>query len=346
MHDGVPARLAAWLAPRLDAAGPVAIDQWRRHAEGFSWQTFTFRARWRDRAGDEHAHGFAVRREPEDGVLAPYDVAAQYALHERLASDGAVPVPAPRWLEPDPSPLGMPFYMMDRVEGSVPVPWEPSGGVLGDEAGRRTVGLAFVDALARTHSVSLAPPLPSLWRPSEPECVAAETVELWYGIYEASARTRLPLLEEAVGWLRANPRTSGRLALCHGDYRVGNVMVDDRLRISAVLDWELAHIGDPVQDIAWAALGLFRGRSPRWSHMLEGPEFLARYLERTGITVDPAVFAFWTGVNYVKAIANYLRATRAFEEGRAGDLRLAAMGHQVDYLLRLLRDHLRAEGVR
>lgn len=343
----VAARLGPWLELRLDAVGPVCLDELRRHAEGFSWQTYTFLARWTDGAGETRSQGLAVRRQPEDGLLAPYDIEGQYALHARLEAHSRVPIPPLRWLELDPDVLGMPFYVTDRLDGTVPVPWEPDGrGVFDDDARRAAIGRQFVDALALVHCVPDVDLIPSLWRPRSASDVAGEAVELWYGEYVRAVRSRLPLVEEAVAWLRAHPRASGRLTLCHGDYRIGNVMIDRDDRLNAVFDWELAHVGDPVQDIAWAALRLFRGRSPRWSHLLDGPAFLARYQERTGHKVDSDVFAFWTVVNYVKAISSYLRATRAFEEGRVGDLRLAAMGHQVVFLLRLLRDELAEQGVR
>ncbi len=318
----------------------MTIEQWRRHAEGFSWQTFTFSAQWEDAGGQRRSRGFAVRREPEDGLLAPYDIEGQYALHEHLEKCGSIPVPPLLWLERDPRALGMPFYVMERVDGHVPVPWDPADPVLSSERSRRILGLSFVDVLAGIHSMPIDGSLPPLARPSRPQRAGLEALELWYSAYERAARSRLPLVEAAASWLRRNPHSSGCLCLCHGDYRVGNVMVDQTMQINAVFDWELAHIGDPVSDIAWAALRLFRGRSPRWSHLLEESEFLARYRERTGILVDRQVLAFWTTVSCLKAIANHLRAAQAFEQGRAGDLRLAAMGHQVVFLLRLLREHL------
>ena len=63
----------------------------------------------------------------------------------------------------------------------------------------------------------------------------------------------MPLLREAIAWLRANRASSGRVALVHGDYRIGNFILGADRRIAAVLDWELAHVGDPVEDIAWAS---------------------------------------------------------------------------------------------
>ena len=137
------AALSEWLAAKLGE--PVEITEWRRHAEGFSWQTYTFRA------GSE---AYAVRREPEDGLLAPYDTEGQYRLHEALLRLGGVPVPRLRWLELDPSVLGMPFYVMDRVDGHVPVQWKPDDPIaFPDEAARRSVGEQFVDALAAIHAL-------------------------------------------------------------------------------------------------------------------------------------------------------------------------------------------------
>lgn len=338
---GIEERIASWLAARL-GTGRVDLSEFRRHAEGFSWQTFTFLAAWADDEGAREA-GFALRREPEDGLLAPYDAAAEYDLHRRLAERTDVPLPGLRWLETDPEPLGRPFYVMDRVVGPVPVPWQPDDPeAFPDEVARARVGAAFVDVLARIHAAGPAVATPVLWSPSAPERTAAETIDLWREIYLAQARAPIPMVERAIAWLRANECWSGRLGLCHGDYRIGNVMLDGAGGIRAVFDWELAHLGDPVQDVAWAALRLFRGRSPLWSHLLAEREFLAAYAEASGVEVTAAELRFWTILNYVKVVANYLRATSAFEGGRSGDLRLAAMGHQVDFVLRLLRDELRA----
>lgn len=119
--SGLAAAITPWLADRLGARD-VALADIHRHAEGFSWQTWTFTARWRA-GGREHERGLALRREPEDGLLAPYDTAAQYRLHAALVEHSTVPVPGLLGLETDPSVLGMPFYVMDRVEGRVPVQW-------------------------------------------------------------------------------------------------------------------------------------------------------------------------------------------------------------------------------
>lgn len=337
--DDVAGALQRWLSERLGAA--VEVRDLHRHTEGWSWQTYTLTAVL---PGGREA-GFAVRREPEDGLLAPYDIEGQYRLHRALLDHSRVPLPALHWLERDRSYLGMPFYCMDRVEGVVPVQWRgrdpeifPSDDV------RHSIGAEFVDVLARIHA--LAPEdagLGFLGRPASSDAAAAEQVARWEGMYASSALVEVPVMRAALGWLRANRATSGRITLVHGDYRIGNFMLEraGSSRINAVFDWELAHVSDPVEDIAYAGLPLFRGRSPLLSQLLAPEEFFERYEALTGLRVEPEVFRFWTVLGLVKAAASHFRAVRAFEDG-ARDLRLAAMGHQVLYVERYLRDALAA----
>ncbi len=339
LHLDAPAvgtALAGWLAERLDA-DTVEVGELRRHSEGFSWHTYTLRASWRDRAtGAWRTTGLAVRREPEDGLLAPYDTRGQYVLHAALQAAGTVPVPALRWLETDPAVLGMPFYVMDRVDGHVPVQWQPDDPVaFPDEVARRRIGEQFVDVLAAVHALD--------WRGAGlAEAVGGQRdeVEHWERLLDEAVFVEVPLLREAIGWLRRHPASSGRLALVHGDYRLGNFILGADGRIAALLDWELAHVGDPIEDLAWAGLRLFRGRSPRWSQLLEAGPFLERYELRSGLHVEPDVLHWFTVLSYVRAIVPHLRACRAFEDGRTGDLRLAAMGHQALYPLRQLAAEL------
>lgn len=333
----------SWLRERTGAASEVTLSDVRHHTEGFSWQTYTFTATWRDDAG-QHSQGFAVRREPEDGLLAPYDIEGQFSLHRTLAETTSVPVPTLRWLETDRRVLGMPFYVMDRVDGRVPTQFTADDpDVFPSPAARRAIGRDFVAQLATIHSTrhdDIEVP-----RASSPQVASAESVERWLRDYRDARLTRIPYVELAAAWALDNPAGTGTLVLCHGDYRIGNVMIGPgTTRISAILDWELAEVSDPASDIAWAALPLFRGRSPLWSHLLDGAEFLAEYERATGLSVSAAAVQHWTVVNLIKVVSSYLRAARAYRDGRSTDLRLAAMGHQLVYVIRLLRDELGKAG--
>lgn len=333
----VAAALQCWLSERLGV--PVKVEELRRHAEGWSWQTYTLTAV----LPSGETLGFAVRRQPEDGLLAPYDIEAQYRLHSALLHHSQVPLPPLYWLERDSSVLGMPFYCMGRVEGVVPVQWrgrDPQ--IFPNEETRHSIGVEFVEVLARIHAVDLeAACLSFLGRPGSVTSAAADQVERWREIYASSALLEMPVMRAAIAWLRANIATSTRLTLCHGDYRIGNFMLErpGSSRINAVFDWELAHISDPVEDIAYAGLPLFRGRSPLLSQLIAADEFFTRYEALTGLHVEREVFHFWTVLGLVKAAASHFRAARLFENG-VSDLRLAAMGHQVLYIGRYVREAL------
>lgn len=341
----VAGALTPWFGERLGVAGVEIVDL-RRHAEGWSWQTYTMDVEWPSPETREPLRrGYAVRVEPHDGLLAPYDIDGQYRLHRAVLDHSDVPMADLYWLEHDASVLGMPFYVMERLRGVVPVQWRGNDpAVFPSDEARRDIGLQFVDIQARIHGVD--------WRGAEldlpgaahdePGASAHYWIDRWARYYADSALVELPLMRYAIAWLRANAAWSGSLTLCHGDYRIGNFMLRDGV-VKGIFDWELAHVSDPVEDIAYSGLPLFRGRNPLLSQLLARDEYFARYEERTGLRVDPGVFHFWTVLGLVKAAASHLRGSRAFEDGRIGDLRLAAMGHQVQYVLRHIAAELSVE---
>ncbi|GIU93476.1 MAG: aminoglycoside phosphotransferase [Acidimicrobiia bacterium] len=334
--DAVRESLASWFARRL-GVGQVEVTDLRRHAEGFSWQTYTLTVTWQE-AGGWRSAGYAVRRQPEDGLLPPYDIETQYRLHEALLAHSRIPLPRLYWLETDPAVLGMPFYVMERMEGVVPVQWRGNDpDIFPDEARRRAIGEDFVSTLALIHQVDpVAAGLHFLPGETDTDASARAQIDHWESFYEESRLMEVPLLRFLIGFLRRHLATSGRGGLVHGDYRIGNFMLGPDGKINAVFDWELAHIGDVVFDLAWAAMPLFRGRSPLVSQLLPRDEFLRRYRELTGLEVHEEVFRFWTLFGHLRAAAPHLRGSRAFEDGRTNDLRLAAMGHQSLYILRQL----------
>jgi aminoglycoside phosphotransferase (APT) family kinase protein len=332
--------LAGWFGSKL-GVDHVELSELRRHTEGFSWQTYTMLARWTDSLGSAREQGYAVRVEPTDGLLAPYDIDGQYSLHEAVRRQPGIPMAELFWLEKDPSILGMPFYVMERVTGHVPVQWKPNDPtVFPTPEARRRIGLDFVDALAAIHAVDLSGDWVSHFGVvQDPAANARAQVDYWAAYFENSVIVPIPTIDYAVSWLRRNLAYSPRLALGHGDYRIGNFMIRDG-RIVSIFDWELAHIGDPIEDIAYSGSPLFRGRNPMLSALLERDDYFAYYESITGLHVDPDVFHFWTVLGMVKQTASHVRGSRAFEDGRGDDLRLAAMGHQVQFVIRHLANEL------
>jgi aminoglycoside phosphotransferase (APT) family kinase protein len=319
--------LAAWLGERIGAAD-VVISDLHRHTEGFSWETYTLEAAW---DAGRQAKGFAVRVEPVDGINAPYDAAQQYALLAKLRRSTEIPLPEVYWMEPDPAVLGTPFYVMERVPGTVPVPWGKR--LFASEAERERIGLQFVDIQAMIHLVDWREiGLDDLAAGRDPHACAVAAVDRWSDYFSNAVLVDVPTLRLAIAWLRANMAWSDRMVLVHGDYRIGNFIVHDG-DINCILDWEYTHVGDPLQDLAFTSLRMFRGRSPLVSRLLEPERYFARYSELTGIAVPPGVMRFWTVLVLLRAAAGYARSCAAFEAGRTGDLRLPRMGPRMYYLL-------------
>jgi len=169
-----------------------------------------------------------------------------------------VPVPTVRWDEPDPSVLGAPFFVMDRVEGEVPpdlLPYTFGDNWLYDAtlAQQHRLQDSTVDVIARLHALDTAHP--DLARLRSVESGATEMDRLiahtraWYEFARRSGM-RSRLVETALDWLDEHPPTGDTTVLSWGDSRIGNIVYRDFEPV-AVLDWEMACLGPRELDVAW-----------------------------------------------------------------------------------------------
>ncbi|WP_371660485.1 phosphotransferase family protein [Streptomyces sp. NBC_00280] len=245
-----------------------------------------------------------LRRPPLGHVLATaHDMGREYRVMEALATTG-VPVPRMVALCTDDSVLGSPFYLMEKVNGVVHRSGEDLDRLGG--ASGRLLGHALVDVLADLHSVD--PQAVGLAGFGRPEGFMARQLRRWLDQL-ASSRTRdLPGAEELADRLAASLPRSPRPALVHGDYRLDNVIADPAApgRIAAVLDWEMATLGDPLSDLGmfcvyWDGLGGLGEAVPPAPGCAEGwpsrEELVDRYAVRSGVPVGDldwyVAFAFF-----------------------------------------------------
>src|SRR5262249_31720890 len=125
----------------------------------------------------------------------------------------------------------------------------------------------------------------------------------------------------------------------HGDYRLGNFLVSRAAggaRLSGVLDWEMVHLGDPLEDVAWCISPLWRGGTAFASRLLPPEGFLAGRAATPGRAAGPDRRSFYGILAVVQMAAIMLTGLRAFRDGRTGDLRMAIFDHQLPYLYLLL----------
>jgi len=148
-----------------------------------------------------------------------------------------------------------------------------------------------------------------------------------------------PPLAEALLWCRRHAPATDAITLVHGDYRLGNFLVVHEAggpRLTGILDWELVHLGDPLEDVAWCASPLWRAGTPYASALLPPEEFAARWAEASGRAADPERLRFYEVLAFVKMIAIMLSGLDAFRSGRTTDLRMAIFDHQLPFLHLLL----------
>jgi aminoglycoside phosphotransferase (APT) family kinase protein/putative sterol carrier protein len=217
----------------------------------------------------------------------------------RLAGSG-VPVPRVRWLERDPDVLGGAFYVMDAVDGEVPseVPSYHVFGWVHEAAPERRARVWWngLEMLARVHALDWrARGLGGLGEPGPGRDPIDRQLAYWdrYLALVRSEGPPQPTLDATLAWLRANAFTPRRVTLCWGDARLPNMMFRDD-RVVAVLDWEMAFLGDPEADLGWWCFLDWANNEGYGGPHLDGipgkEETLARYAE---LTAHPVEHAHW-----------------------------------------------------
>lgn len=333
--DAFEARLMDFVAARLAPAGPLRLVSLERATEGFSQETFSFTVEIGDGERAER-RSYVAKREPEAGLLEPYDLEPEFRVLHALSSH-PLPSPPTPWFERDPAVLERPFYVMERLPGEVPI---PSAGASGTgpfaPAERSSLGAQVMGRLAELHAVDWrALGLDFLGPPAPGREAAARELERWETRIARAALPPAPVLTEALLWLRANVPETEEITLVHGDYRLGNWLVERRaedVRLAGILDWEMVHLGDPLEDLAWCASVLWRASTPLAGGLLPPDEMSGVYEKLSGRRVDPGRLRFYEVLSLVKMIAIMHTGIRAFRDGRARDIRMAIFDHQLPFL--------------
>jgi aminoglycoside phosphotransferase (APT) family kinase protein len=254
--DEVAAVLTRWLATKsAGAAGPEVFDVQAPASNGFSNETILCRTRSAD--GEERR--LVVRVAPTKHLLfMDADFSTQYRVMRTLAEGGsAVRLPTLGWYEEDPQYLGVPFFTMDHVNGEVPadnLPYTMDGWVLeATPEQQATMWWSGIDALANVHRTDWRRlglhwlTDPSRGRPGlEHQMSYYRDFLAW-----AAGGLRVPVIESTWQWLADHrPPEEGDVVLSWGDSRLGNIIWDE-FRCAAVLDWEMASLGQPEMDLGW-----------------------------------------------------------------------------------------------
>jgi aminoglycoside phosphotransferase (APT) family kinase protein len=294
------AAVATWL--RAQVPGLDGVPEVRQFAGGASNLTYLLRYPGRD---------LVLRRPPTGAKPASgHDMAREYRIQSLLAP--VYPhVPTMVALCTDHDVLGSDFYVMDRVAGTI---LRARPDEVPDPARTRELCTRVVDLLVELHRVEPAGELAALGR--GPGYVGRQ-VAGWSKRYRAARTRNVPSFERVMAWLDANQPADVASRVVHGDFRLDNVVLDDDLVPRAVLDWELATIGDPLMDLGsslayWVHADddrLFRMTRRQPTHlpgMLRREEVVAQYADRTGLPVDNWTFYEVFGLFRLAVIAQQI----------------------------------------
>jgi aminoglycoside phosphotransferase (APT) family kinase protein len=313
-------RLRDWLAAQVPGASDLSIQGFDHVTIGHSSETVALTLAWRAADG-EHRRDVVLRARPAPpGLLEPYDLHRQFTILQALE---ATPVRAPRalWYEPTGSVLGREFYVMERLDGTV-----YEGALPGDlEAAAPRLdrmSRSLVDALAAIHRVDLD--AVGLSAEAGRHHLERELAH-WTAELQRVQRDRLPALERLAAELAdQRPEPSSTITLVHGDPKPGNfAFLDDT--VSAIFDWELATVGDPLADVGYLEC-MWSSPASFTSHpgAITVDEFVTHYERLTGHAVHDR--EWYRALQGFKLAVIMLVGAMLFDSGATDDLRMANMG--------------------
>ena len=306
-----------------DLTGPLVVEQF---PAGFSNLTYLLR----------FANRELVLRRPPIGakIKTAHDMSREYRILSHL-HPVYQKVPQPLLFCEDEAILGAPFYVMDRVSGII-LRAKPPGDIELSPALMRKLSETFIYNLAEIHAIAYE--AAGLGDLGSPQGYVKRQVEGWTKRYHNARTDDVPPIEQLATWLHANlPDDSARAALIHNDYKYDNLVLapEDLGRVVAVLDWEMATIGDPLMDVGTSLGYWVEATDPEeWQRYgfgltalpgsLTRTELLEHYTRRTGRQIDDPVFYFAYGLLKIAVIVQqiYFR----YQKGLTRDPRFAQLG--------------------
>jgi aminoglycoside phosphotransferase (APT) family kinase protein len=327
--DAVILRLTRFLAKRLP--GTFSISGFRGLAGGSSKEQFAFDLAWTDGAGEDRRDTYVLRMAPAESIVATHALREFQAMN---AIRSVIPVPAVHWCDPEGAELGQPALIASFCEGVTRPPRE------GAYTPRQGFGPRYRALLAPQFVRYLAELAKFDWRSSDvsafdPPPVGSnegviKAINWWERVWEEDSVEPYPLMTLAAQWLRDHAPPIDRISFVHRDFRGGNFLFrPEDGRITAVLDWELVHLGDRHEDLAYLLSPLFSEIDENGVELVGGlyprEEFIRLYADLSGLPVDPVrldyydVFSLWRGtINALATAPRIMMGEKTHQDIRVG----------------------------
>ena len=314
---------ARYAETKIEGATEAKVTHLARIHGGASRETYSIDLTY-NMNGASVQRGLILRRDPPDSLIDTDRKTEFAAIRSMKGAD--LPVPEALFLEADGAHLGAPFFVMERIEEGVQAnPFQLEAF----DPFRESIGRDVFRHIGRIAAVPVeGSPLAEVLDMPELDACWLRELDYWEGEIDRHARRPEPIAKAAIRHLRRNPPPPAqRLSIVHGDYRVGNFLHNEAGKITAVLDWEMAHFGDPYEDFAWVCDPLWSGGDmARAAGLLDWPEAIAEWELASGCKFDFTAYEWWSIFASVKAIGIWISSARAFADGKNDDPILAWSG--------------------
>jgi aminoglycoside phosphotransferase (APT) family kinase protein len=311
-------RLADYISHKLPRAEEVRVEELDRIFGGASRETYRFVLAWREN-GEARSRPLILRRDPP-GSLIETERAVEFGAY-RAFHGTAVPVPEPLWLEEDASWLDHPFFVMEQISGFESSPQAIAAPPYAEHAATfARKKWAILGEIAKADPASLG--LTQVMEPVAAESCWRRELDYWVAQIDEDELCPQPVIRAAIRWLRGNPPPPpARVGVVHGDFRTGNFLYDAEGGIHAILDWEMAHLGDPLEDLAWSINPVWRwAGDERAGGLAPREEVIRLWEEASGLGADPDALRWWEVFSSVKGQAIWISGAKEFTDGVNQDL--------------------------
>ena len=313
------AKIVSFLEAKLGTRQPLEIKQF---PSGFSNLTYSLHY------GE---HDLVLRRPPFGAnIKSGHDMEREFRVLSLLKPVFGK-VPQPIAYSGDLELIGAPFYIMERVKGVILRSQSPKNLSTDPETMRRLSEM-LVDTLVEIHAIDIEKT--GLRQMGKPDGYVQRQVEGWTKRYQAAQTDEVPQMERVAEWLAANRPPEQHVSFIHNDFKYDNAVFNENLTgITAILDWEMATVGDPLMDLG-TSLGYWIEpndppvmRTFNLTHLpgnLTRQEVVRRYAEKSGRDVEDALFYFVFGSYKIGVIIQQIYAR--YRKGLTRDPRFVLLG--------------------
>lgn len=290
------------------AESEVQVDSLEQVYGGASRQTWRIGLR---QAAGKLPRRLVMRRTQPSALIETEQTVEAGAM--QAFADKDLPIPRVYAVSPGGEELDAPFMLVGELPGAACSPFDvepyaPHQQSIGEQFWRTLGAIAGDRDAAEAFTTFSAKPRPG-------DCWSRE-LDKWQAVLEEDSLGPEPIVSAALRWLRdAPPPPPEQLAAVHGDYRSGNFL-QHRGQLTAVLDWEMAHIGDPLEDLAWALSPIWSMHAPdRPGGLIEREQAIQLWSEASGLTVDDSALHWWQVFAAIKGMAIWTSAGKEFISG-------------------------------